>query len=218
MSSTPPTERDAYRHDATALLAALPRPRRPRVPLFVGPSELDLGAAPVVAARFEALGARVEETWLDGAIATRDSVVLAACVVGVADDLLLGTAYPRTRGLLRASIPASVASVDVVPRQHATVLGWAARLGIVHECVVDESAARGALFVRGAEEDARTLLTPDVTAAILALGPLFWRLEIGDGVVELSWRASRFDAEVVLPAETVEIVVAVAHAAVSSAA
>lgn len=218
MGSTRQTDHDAYRNDAAAVLAGLARPRGPRVPLFVGPSEIDLGAAPVLAARFGVLGARVEETWHDGAIAARESVVLAASVVGVADDLLLGTAYPRTRGVLRASIPAGVGSVVVVPRQHASVFGWAARVGLVQECVVDESAAREAFFIRGAEDEARALLTPDVTAAILALGPLFWRLAIGDGVVELSWRASRFDAEVVLPAETVEIVVTIARASVSSAA
>lgn len=214
MAPSRAAEGDAYRDSGAVALASLPRPKRPRFSPFVDLTDIDLGAGAFLSDRFQLAGASVEETWLNGAMASRDGVVLAATVLGFADDIMIGTAYPRTRGLLRASIPRSIGPAVIVPRRQAGVFGWAARHGLVAERVLDDGAAREALFARGDEASLRTLLTPDVCAAVLAMGRSFWRLAIGQSVVELSWRAPRFDAEIVLPTEAVAIVVAIARASV----
>jgi len=207
---------DAYREGpALALaLAALPRPRRPRHLTGVGPTDVDLGASALLPARFELAGAQVEETWSAGATASRDGVVLAASVIGVADYVVFGTAYRRTRGILRASIPRTPGSFVAVPRRRAGIVGWVARRGIVHEHIPDDAATRDALFVRGDDAIARTLLTPEVSAALVVVAPILWRFSVADGLVELTWRAPYFTADVVLPTEAVDIVVAIARASV----
>lgn len=213
-AAAPGFPRDAYRESGAAALASLPRPKRPSFSFFMDINDTDLGADTYLSDRFEVAGACVEEKWLNGAMASRDGVVLAAAVLGFADDLIVSYAYPRTRGLLRASIPRDLGPGVVVPRREAGIVGWAARHGLVDERVLDEGAAREALFARGDEASLHALLTPDVCASILAMGRTFWRLAIGRGLVELSWRAPRFDAEIVLPTEAVDIVVAIARASV----
>ena len=180
----------------------------------MGPNDVDLGASALLPARFELAGAQVEETWSSGATASRDGVVLAASVIGVADDLIFGTAYPRTRGILRASIQGTPGAFVAVPRRRAGIVGWAARRGVVHEHVPDDAALRDALFIRGDDATARTLLTPEVSAALVVVAPILWRLSVANGVVELTWRAPYFTADVVLPTEAVDIVVAIARASV----
>ncbi|MEA2752905.1 MAG: hypothetical protein QOI41_7048 [Myxococcales bacterium] len=199
-----------------AALAALPRPNRPRHLTGLGPNDVDLRATALLPGRFELAGARVEETWSSGAAAQRDGVVLAASVLGVADDLVFGTANPRTRGILRASIPRHLGAFVAVPRGRAGIMGWAARRGIVHEHVPADSALRDALFVRGDDDAARALLTSDVQGPLVALAPIMWRLSVGGGVVELTWRAPYFTAGVVLPREAVDLCVAVARASVTA--
>ncbi len=199
-----------------AALAALPRPAMPHHPTGIGfgPSEVDLGATPVLLARFETLGARIEERHDEGAVASRDGIVLAASVVGMADSYLFGTAYPRTRGILRASIASGTGSAVVVRRRRAGLMGWAARCGIAEERDLADPAARAAFFVRGDDATVRSVFTPDVCALLLEVEPVLWRLEIGAGHVELQWRAPRFDPVVVLPADAVALVVTIARASV----
>jgi len=180
----------------------------------IGPSEIDLGATPVLLERFAAVGARVEETWDEGAIASRDGVVLAASVVGFADDYWVTNAYPRTRGMLRASIASGTGSAVVVRRRRAGLMGWAARCGITRERALADPAARAAFFVRGDDATVRSLFTPDVCALLLDVEPVLWRLEVGAGRVELQWRAPCFKPVVVLPADAVALVVAIARASV----
>jgi hypothetical protein len=214
MAPAPGFPRDAYRECGAAELARLPRPKRPKFSFFMDVNDIDLGADTFLSARFEAAGACVEETWLNGAMASCDGVVLAAAVLGFADDIIIGTKNPRTRGLLRASIPRSLGAAVIVPRRHAGVLGWAARHRLIAEHVLDDVSARDAFFVRGDDTSIRSLLTPDVCAAIASMGGTFWSLVIGGGIVELSWRAPRFDAEVVLPDAAVPLVVTMARASV----
>lgn len=212
MGSRLPARGDAYRESTGVTLAALPRPARPRHFTGIGPADVDLGASALLPARFEVAGARVEETWSSGATASRDGVVLAASVIGVADNLILGTAYPRTRGILRASIARTTGSFVAVPRRRAGIMGWAARHGLLHEHVPAETTLRDALFVRGDDETAQAVLTPDASAALVVVAAVLWRLSVGDGYVELTWRAPYFTAEIVLPIEVVDIVVGIARA------
>jgi hypothetical protein len=194
-----------YRESPGTTLSTLPRPKRPRAEMYITPSELDLDAGSLLPAAFQRAGASVEET-------SRDGIVLSATVVGAADDLFLGwwTAYPRTRGILRASIPESIPPVVVVPRRHSGIWGWAAWGGLVAEYFMEDPVARDTFFVRGDPQRARAFLTPELCAAIVALGPMFWRLSIGKGVVDLCWRAPRFDPEIALPKPVVDLVVAIA--------
>ncbi len=216
MDSTQATEGDAYRDSPAVALAALPRPQRPRHLTGLGPSDVDLDADLLLPTRFELARAKVEETWRHGATASRDGVVLAASVIGVADNLFVGTAYPRTRGILRASIPRTVGSFVAVRRRHAGVMSWAARIGLVREHVPAIAALRDALFVRGDNDAASSLLTSEVAAALLVVEPMLWRLSAGHGRVELAWRTPSFSAEVVLPLEAVDVVVAMARASVGA--
>jgi hypothetical protein len=216
MDSTPVCRGQEYREGVATMLASLPRPKRPWHLMGISSSDVDLGANALLPGRFEDAGGRVEETCSCGATASCDGVVLAASVIGMADNLLLGTAYPRTRGILRASIPRAFGSFVAVPRRHAGLMGWAARRGIVKEHVPTDAALRDALFVRGDGPTANGLLTPEVSAALVVVAPVLWSLSVGRGVVQLTWRVPYFTAEVVLPAEAVDIVVAIARASVAA--
>ncbi len=108
-ADAPAFPRDVYRESGAAELARLPHPKRPRFSFFMDINDDDLGADAFLPGRFELAGACVEQTWLNGAMASCSGVVLAAAVLGFADDTIIGTAYPRTRGLLRASIPGASA-------------------------------------------------------------------------------------------------------------
>ena len=207
---------DIYRGSAEAMLAELPPPARPYILIGLGPSVVNLGATPRLMDRFAALGALVEESWSRGGRIQHRGVRLAVTVLAWADTFRhgYGCAYPRTRGILRASLAPAFGALRIVPRRRWSLLTIAARLGLVRECAVKEETIRRDYVVVGDQAAADSVLAPDLGAALHALSRILRRVVIGRGGIELRWRAPYFNQDATLPPEALEIAVTVARASV----
>ena len=210
MNTTATGHDDFYRSSMLTSLAALPPPRGPRLMFWIGSELVDLGAKRVLLDRFDGVGAPAEDSWSRGARTTYRGVKLAATVASCYSRDF-GRSETITRGILRASIDPSLGPLAMEPRPYALVRGWAARLGLLRECAVNEPATRDTFLIWGDQRTADVVLDSYIAAALRSMSSL-QGVTIRRGMVDLAWSAPAFTDEAVLPAVALEIVVAVARA------